>query len=134
MRGAGTGCDPGRPIGIGGQMEHETGPGGAASPTWDDGSGAGMAPAPAAAGQVGGGSGVPPAAADLAGGESGVPPAAAAGTGEPRVDAALALLDQLPKLPISDHPDVFEQVHAQLSDVLGELELGQADGERQVDG
>jgi hypothetical protein len=46
------------------------------------------------------------------------------GTGEPRVDAALRLLDRLPGLPVSDHPQLFEQVHAQLTDVLGELDSG----------
>lgn len=43
-------------------------------------------------------------------------------TGEPRVDAALQLLDQLPDLPVSGHAAVFEQVHAQLAGALGELE------------
>jgi hypothetical protein len=47
-------------------------------------------------------------------------------TGEPRVDAALRLLDRLDGLPVSEHPDLFEQVHAQLSDVLGELDSGPA--------
>jgi hypothetical protein len=47
-----------------------------------------------------------------------------AGTGEPRVDAALKLLDRLPGLPVSDHPELFEQVHAQLAEVLGELDSG----------
>jgi len=47
-----------------------------------------------------------------------------AATGEPRVDAALKLLDRLPGLPVSDHAELFEQVHAQLSDVLGELDPG----------
>lgn len=51
----------------------------------------------------------------------------AAGTGEPRVDAALRLLDRLPGLPVSDHPDLFEQVHAQLTEVLGELDSGAGD-------
>jgi hypothetical protein len=46
-------------------------------------------------------------------------------TGEPRVDAALRLLDRLPGLPVSEHPGLFEQVHAQLSEVLGELDSGQ---------
>jgi len=45
-------------------------------------------------------------------------------TGEPRVDAALKLLDRLPGLPVSDHPELFEQVHARLSEVLDELESG----------
>jgi hypothetical protein len=47
-------------------------------------------------------------------------------TGQPRVDAALRLLDRLPGLPVSDHPELFEQVHAQLSEVLGELDSGAA--------
>jgi hypothetical protein len=46
------------------------------------------------------------------------------GTGEPRVDAALRLLDRLPGLPVAEHPELFEQVHAQLTDVLGELDSG----------
>jgi hypothetical protein len=45
-------------------------------------------------------------------------------TGEPRVDAALKLLERLPGLPVADHAELFEQVHAQLSDVLGELDSG----------
>jgi hypothetical protein len=45
-------------------------------------------------------------------------------TGEPRVDAALKLLERLPGLPVSEHPELFEQVHAQLSEVLGELDTG----------
>jgi hypothetical protein len=48
------------------------------------------------------------------------------GTGEPRVDAALRLLDRLPGLPVSEHPELFEQVHAQLTEVLGELDSPQA--------
>jgi hypothetical protein len=47
-------------------------------------------------------------------------------TGELRVDAALKLLDRLPGLPVSGHSDLFEQVHAQLSEVLGELDSGPA--------
>jgi hypothetical protein len=50
------------------------------------------------------------------------------GTGEPRVDAALRLLDRLPGLPVSAHPELFEQVHAQLTDVLGELDSGPSAG------
>jgi hypothetical protein len=44
------------------------------------------------------------------------------GTGEPRVDAALGLLDRLASIPVSEHPGLYEQVHAQLSEVLGELD------------
>ncbi len=29
-----------------------------------------------------------------------------------------------PGLPVSEHPELFEQVHAQLSEVLGELDSG----------
>jgi hypothetical protein len=50
----------------------------------------------------------------------------AGATGEPRVDAALRLLERLPGLPVSEHPELFEQVHAQLSDVLSELDSGPA--------
>jgi len=53
-------------------------------------------------------------------------PASAPATGEPRVDAALRLLERLPDLPVNEHPELFEQVHAQLSDVLGELDSGPA--------
>jgi hypothetical protein len=45
-------------------------------------------------------------------------------TGEPRVDAALRLLERLPGLPVSDHPELFEQVHAQLAEVLSDLGSG----------
>jgi hypothetical protein len=52
------------------------------------------------------------------------PPEPVATTGEPRVDAALALLDRLPELPVSEHAELFEQVHAQLSEVFGDLDAG----------
>ena len=45
-------------------------------------------------------------------------------TGEPRVDAALARLDELPELPVTEHRAVFEHVHRSLSEVLGELDNG----------
>jgi hypothetical protein len=51
-------------------------------------------------------------------------PAESPATGEPRVDAALKLLERLPGLPVSEHPELFERVHAQLSEVLGELDSG----------
>ena len=47
-------------------------------------------------------------------------------TGEPRVDAALARLDELEGLPVTEHRAVFEDVHRRLRDVLGELDAGQA--------
>jgi hypothetical protein len=68
-------------------------------------------------GEVPGGPGYPP-------GERGPEADAWPATGEPRVDAALKLLDRLPGLPVSDHPELFEQVHAQLTEVLGELDSG----------
>lgn len=45
-------------------------------------------------------------------------------TGEPRVDAALGRLSELDELPVSEHPGVYERVHEQLVDVLGELHPG----------
>lgn len=50
-------------------------------------------------------------------------------SGEPRVDAALRSLDTLPGRPVDEHPAVFEQVHASLVEVLGELrsDIGPAD-------
>jgi hypothetical protein len=53
-------------------------------------------------------------------------PEPVAATREPRVDAALKLLDRLPNLPVSGHAELYEQVHGQLSDVLGELDSGSA--------
>jgi hypothetical protein len=55
-------------------------------------------------------------------------------TGEPRVDAALSLLDDLTELPVTEHPAVFERVHAQLSEVLGELAAGSPGGPAERDG
>jgi hypothetical protein len=49
-------------------------------------------------------------------------------TGEPRVDEALRRLDELADLAVSEHPAVFEHVHAALSDVLGELDTGSPAG------
>jgi len=46
-------------------------------------------------------------------------------TGHPRVDAALARLDELEGLPVTEHRAVFEDVHRRLRDVLGELDTGQ---------
>ena len=45
-------------------------------------------------------------------------------TGEPRVDAALGRLGELDELQVSEHPRVYERVHEQLVDVLGELHQG----------
>jgi hypothetical protein len=43
-------------------------------------------------------------------------------TGEPRVDAALARLDELAGRPVTEHRAIFEDVHRRLKDVLGELD------------
>lgn len=69
-----------------------------------------------------GGSG--PAGDDLAADDETVAAAAARqpGTGDSRVDAALRLLDRLPELPVSEHAPVFERVHAELTEVLGDLD------------
>ncbi len=45
-------------------------------------------------------------------------------TGEPRVDAALRQLGDLDERPVSEHPPVFERIHGQLVEVLGELHSG----------
>ena len=46
-------------------------------------------------------------------------------TGEPRVDAALARLDDLAGRPVAEHRAIFEEVHRRLRDVLGELDSRQ---------
>jgi hypothetical protein len=43
-------------------------------------------------------------------------------TGEPRVDVALARLDELAERPVTEHRAIFEDVHRRLKDVLGELD------------
>lgn len=48
-----------------------------------------------------------------------------ASTGEPRVDEAIRRLTELDDLPLSEHPGVYERVHEQLVEVLGELHAGQ---------
>jgi len=50
-------------------------------------------------------------------------------TGEPRVDAALARLDDLAGRPVTEHRAVFEDVHRRLRDVLGELDSRQPPGD-----
>ena len=45
-------------------------------------------------------------------------------TGEPRVDAVVGRLGELDELPVSEHPGVYERIHEQLVDVLGELHHG----------
>jgi hypothetical protein len=54
------------------------------------------------------------------------PPApgpARSATGDTRVDEALARLDDLPELPVAEHPAVFEYVHERLTEALGDLDV-----------
>jgi hypothetical protein len=44
-----------------------------------------------------------------------------AGTGDPRVDRAVARLGELPGTPLDEHPAVLEAVHDSLREILGEL-------------
>jgi hypothetical protein len=46
---------------------------------------------------------------------------AAASAGDPHVDEALRPLSGLAGLPVAEHPQVFERIHAELVEVLGEL-------------
>ncbi|HVB42727.1 MAG TPA: hypothetical protein VNF47_08500 [Streptosporangiaceae bacterium] len=45
-------------------------------------------------------------------------------TGEHRVDGALRALAELADRPVSEHPQIFERIHGQLVEVLGELRSG----------
>jgi hypothetical protein len=42
-------------------------------------------------------------------------------TGNPGVDAALASLEGLGELPVVDHPDIYEQVHQELTQAMSEF-------------
>ena len=53
-------------------------------------------------------------------------------TGEPRVDAALARLDELAGRPVTEHRAIFEDVHRRLRDVLGELDTREPSSEDQA--
>ena len=46
------------------------------------------------------------------------------GTGDTRVDEAVAQLGQLDDAPLEDHPAILGQVHDRLREVLGELSPG----------
>jgi hypothetical protein len=50
-----------------------------------------------------------------------------AGTGDVRVDEALARLGDLDGLPVDEHPAVFEHVHTDLTAALGTLDSGPED-------
>jgi len=57
---------------------------------------------------------------------------ALAGTGDPRVDAAIEGLASLTELDLTEQPAVLEAVHDQLREILGEL--GDAPGHGQQHG
>ena len=44
-------------------------------------------------------------------------------TGDARVDAAAARLEEVPDLPTADHVEVYEDVHRRLQDALSEAEV-----------
>jgi hypothetical protein len=74
----------------------------------------------------------PTAGAPLANGEvpapEPAPPASTAeaglGTGEPRVDEALARLRELDSLPTAEQVPVLEDIHRRLQDALADLDGG----------
>jgi hypothetical protein len=119
------------------EMDHQAGPGsGGADSTApehtapEDAVAEGTRPGEADAGQEAGAEQEAGAAETSAAGNDAAAEASepiAPDTGEPRVDAALTLLDQLSELPVTEHAAVFEQVHAELTAVLGQLDPESAD-------
>jgi hypothetical protein len=63
-----------------------------------------------------------PAAAEPAVAVAGPAAAEPAATGDPHVDEALGKLSELAGTPVHEHPAIFEQVHAGLSQALGALD------------
>ena len=51
-----------------------------------------------------------------------LPNTAAPNPGSGAVDRAELLLDALDERPLAEHPDAYEQVHAQLSDALASID------------
>jgi hypothetical protein len=51
-----------------------------------------------------------------------LPNTAAPNPGSSGIDRAEILLDALGELPLAEHPDAYEQVHAQLSDALASID------------
>jgi hypothetical protein len=45
-------------------------------------------------------------------------------TGDERVDAAVAGLGALGEIPVEEHPEVLEEVHRRLGEILGEVDSG----------
>ena len=52
-----------------------------------------------------------------------VVPRARQSAGDPRVDDAVARLDDLAELPVAEHLAVFEYVHERLTEALGDLDV-----------
>ena len=50
------------------------------------------------------------------------------GTGDSRVDEAVAQLGRLDDAPLGEHPAILGQVHDRLREVLGELSPGDTQG------
>jgi hypothetical protein len=50
------------------------------------------------------------------------PSARQVATGDRRVDEAVARLADLAEMPVADHPAIFEHIHQQLSQALGDLD------------
>jgi hypothetical protein len=50
------------------------------------------------------------------------------GTGDSRVDEAVAQLGRLDDAPLGEHPAILGQVHDRLREVLGELSPGETQG------
>jgi hypothetical protein len=45
-------------------------------------------------------------------------------TGDERVDAVVAGLGTLRETPVEEHPEVLEEVHRRLGEILGEVDSG----------
>jgi len=60
-------------------------------------------------------------------GASGLPEPASPrpATGDDRVDEAVSRLEELAGLPVAEHPAIFERVHEQLTEALGDLDAGE---------
>jgi hypothetical protein len=81
-------------------------------------------PAPDAEGLAGaGGTGGPAGPRGPVAAHGPVVPRARHATGDPRVDEAVARLDDLGRLPLAEHLAVFEYVHERLTEALGDLDV-----------